>query len=49
VALGRSSGLSTRAPTVVERAVAAGAVLRFSRSEWTAFIQGAKNGEFDEL
>jgi len=27
----------------------AGPVLRFSRSEWRAFLQGARNGEFDEL
>ena len=27
----------------------AGPVLRFTRSEWRAFLQGARNGEFDEL
>ncbi|OLB74514.1 MAG: DUF397 domain-containing protein [Actinobacteria bacterium 13_2_20CM_2_71_6] len=27
----------------------AGPVLRFTRSEWKAFVDGAKNGEFDEL
>lgn len=26
-----------------------GPVLRFSRSEWSAFLRGAKNGEFDAL
>lgn len=26
-----------------------GPVLAFSRSEWRAFVRGAKNGEFDEV
>jgi hypothetical protein len=26
-----------------------GPALRFSRSEWDAFLRGAKKGEFDEL
>jgi Domain of unknown function (DUF397) len=27
----------------------AGPVLQFTASEWTAFVAGARNGEFDQL
>jgi len=26
-----------------------GAVLMYTRAEWSAFLEGAKNGEFDDL